>query len=161
MRAIVRIRARFIFFKVTTMTTTVSAKPAEVRRDWFLVDAEDKTLGRLATEIARRLRGKHKPIYTPHVDTGDYIVVINAEKIRVTGNKMQNKMYHHHTGYVGNLKSISLEKQLEKAPERVLDSAVRGMLPRSPLGRAMMKKLRIFAGSEHTHQAQQPQTLDI
>jgi len=143
------------------MTTTVSAKPAEVRRDWFLVDAEDKTLGRLATEIARRLRGKHKPIYTPHVDTGDYIVVINAEKIRVTGNKMQNKMYHHHTGYVGNLKSISLEKQLEKAPERVLDSAVRGMLPRSPLGRAMMKKLRIFAGSEHTHQAQQPQTLDI
>jgi len=143
------------------MTTTVSAKPAEVRRDWFLVDAQDKTLGRLATEIARRLRGKHKPIYTPHVDTGDYIVVINAEKIRVTGNKMQNKMYHHHTGYVGNLKSISLEKQLEKAPERVLDSAVRGMLPRSPLGRTMMKKLRIFAGSEHTHQAQQPQTLDI
>ncbi len=143
------------------MTTTVSAKPAEVRRDWFLVDAEDKTLGRLATEIARRLRGKHKPIYTPHVDTGDYIVVINAEKIRVTGNKMQDKMYHHHTGYVGNLKSISLEKQLEKAPERVLDSAVRGMLPRSPLGRAMMKKLRIFAGPEHTHQAQQPQTLDI
>jgi large subunit ribosomal protein L13 len=143
------------------MTTTVSAKPAEVRRDWFLVDAENKTLGRLATEIARRLRGKHKPIYTPHVDTGDYIVVINAEKIRVTGNKMQDKMYHHHTGYVGNLKSISLEKQLQKAPERVLDSAVRGMLPRSPLGRAMMKKLRIFAGSEHTHQAQQPQTLDI
>ena len=143
------------------MTTTVSAKPAEVRRDWLLVDAEDKTLGRLATEIARRLRGKHKPIYTPHVDTGDYIVVINAEKIRVTGNKMQDKMYHHHTGYVGNLKSISLEKQLEKAPERVLDSAVRGMLPRSPLGRAMMKKLRIFAGPEHTHQAQQPQTLDI
>lgn len=143
------------------MTTTVSAKPAEVRRDWFLVDAEDKTLGRLATEIARRLRGKHKPIYTPHVDTGDYIVVINAEKIRVTGNKMQDKMYHHHTGYVGNLKSISLEKQLQKAPERVLDSAVRGMLPRSPLGRAMMKKLRIFAGPEHTHQAQQPQTLDI
>jgi len=143
------------------MTTTVSAKPAEVRRDWFLVDAEDKTLGRLATEIARRLRGKHKPIYTPHVDTGDYIVVINAEKIRVTGNKMQDKMYHHHTGYVGNLKSISMEKQLQKAPERVLDSAVRGMLPRSPLGRAMMKKLRIFAGPEHTHQAQQPQTLDI
>ncbi len=143
------------------MTTTVSAKPAEVRRDWFLVDAEDKTLGRLATEIARRLRGKHKPIYTPHVDTGDYIVVINAEKIRVTGNKMQDKMYHHHTGYIGNLKSISLEKQLKKAPERVLDTAVRGMLPRSPLGRTMMKKLRIFAGPEHTHQAQQPQTLDI
>lgn len=143
------------------MTTTVSAKPAEVRRDWYLVDAENKTLGRLASEIARRLRGKHKPIYTPHVDTGDYIVVINAEKIRVTGNKMQDKMYHHHTGYIGNLKSINLEKQLAKAPERVLDSAVRGMLPRSPLGRAMMKKLRIFAGPEHPHQAQQPQALDI
>ncbi len=143
------------------MATTVSAKPAEVRRDWYLVDAENKTLGRLATEIARRLRGKHKPIYTPHVDTGDYIVVINAEKIRVTGNKLQNKMYHHHTGYIGNLKSISLEKQLDKAPDRVITTAVRGMLPRSPLGRAMMKKLRVFAGPEHTHQAQQPQTLDI
>ncbi|MGD2117701.1 MAG: 50S ribosomal protein L13 [Chromatiales bacterium] len=143
------------------MATTVSAKPAEVRRDWYLVDAENKTLGRLATEIAHRLRGKHKPIYTPHVDTGDYIVVINAEKIRVTGNKLQDKMYHHHTGYIGNLKSISLEKQLEKAPERVITTAVRGMLPRSPLGRAMMKKLRVFAGSEHSHQAQQPQVLDI
>jgi large subunit ribosomal protein L13 len=143
------------------MATTVSAKPAEVRRDWYLVDAENKTLGRLATEIARRLRGKHKPIYTPHVDTGDYIVVINAEKIRVTGNKLSDKMYHHHTGYVGNLKSISLEKQLQKAPDRVITTAVRGMLPRSPLGRAMMKKLRVFAGPEHTHQAQQPQTLDI
>ena len=143
------------------MATTVSAKPAEVRHDWFLVDAENKTLGRLATEIARRLRGKHKPIYTPHVDTGDYIVVVNAEKIRVTGNKLQDKMYHHHTGYVGNLKSINLEKQLEKAPERVITTAVRGMLPRTPLGRTMMKKLRVFAGPEHTHQAQQPQTLDI
>lgn len=143
------------------MGATVSAKPAEVRHDWYVVDAENKTLGRLATEIARRLRGKHKPIYTPHVDTGDYIVVVNAEKIHVTGNKLQDKMYHHHTGYVGNLKSISLEKQLQKAPERVLNTAVRGMLPRSPLGRAMMKKLRIFAGPEHTHQAQQPQTLDI
>ena len=143
------------------MGATVSAKPAEVRHDWYVVDAENKTLGRLATEIARRLRGKHKPIYTPHVDTGDYIVVVNAEKIRVTGNKLKDKMYHHHTGYVGNLKSISLEKQLQKAPERVLNTAVRGMLPRSPLGRAMMKKLRIFAGPEHTHQAQQPQTLDI
>lgn len=143
------------------MATTVSAKPAEVRRDWYLVDAENKTLGRLATEIARRLRGKHKPIYTPHVDTGDYIVVVNAEKIRVTGNKLQDKMYHHHTGYVGNLKSISLEKQLDKAPEHVITTAVRGMLPRSPLGRSMMKKLRVFAGPEHTHQAQQPETLDI
>ena len=143
------------------MNTTVSAKPAEVRRDWYVVDAEGKTLGRLASEIARRLKGKHKPIFTPHVDTGDYIVVVNAEKIAVTGNKMKDKMYHHHTGYVGHLKSISLEKQLAKAPERVLETAVRGMLPRTPLGRAMMKKLRIFAGPEHTHQAQQPQPLDI
>lgn len=143
------------------MNTTVSAKPAEVRRDWYVVDAEGKTLGRLASEIARRLKGKHKPIFTPHVDTGDYIVVVNAEKIRVTGNKMKDKMYHHHTGYIGNLKSISLEKQLQKAPERVLQTAVRGMLPRTPLGRAMLKKLRIYAGPEHTHQAQQPKPLDI
>ncbi|MGB5569769.1 MAG: 50S ribosomal protein L13 [Sedimenticolaceae bacterium] len=143
------------------MNTTVSAKPAEVRREWLLVDAEGKTLGRLASEIARRLRGKHKPIFTPHVDTGDYIVVVNAEKVAVTGNKLADKMYHHHTGYIGNLKSISLEKQLQKAPERVIETAVRGMLPRNPLGRAMMKKLRIFAGPEHTHQAQQPKPLDI
>ncbi|RMG36452.1 MAG: 50S ribosomal protein L13 [Gammaproteobacteria bacterium] len=143
------------------MSTTVSAKPAEVRRDWYVVDAEGKTLGRLASEIARRLKGKHKPIFTPHVDTGDYIVVVNAEKIRVTGNKMKDKMYHHHTGYVGHLKSISLEKQLQKAPERVLETAVRGMLPRTPLGRAMLKKLRIYAGPEHAHQAQQPKPLDI
>jgi large subunit ribosomal protein L13 len=143
------------------MSTTVSAKPAEVRREWFLVDADGKTLGRLASEIARRLKGKHKPIFTPHVDTGDYIVVVNAEKVAVTGNKLQDKMYHQHTGYIGNLKSISLEKQLQKAPERVIETAVRGMLPRNPLGRAMMKKLRIFAGPEHTHQAQQPKPLDI
>ena len=141
--------------------TTVSAKPAEVRRDWYVVDAEGKTLGRLATEIARRLRGKHKAEYTPHVDTGDYIVVINAEKVHVTGNKMQQKMYHHHTGYVGNLKSISLEKQLQKAPERVLESAVRGMMPSNKLGRAMFKKLRVFAGPAHTHEAQQPKALEI
>jgi large subunit ribosomal protein L13 len=141
--------------------TTVSAKPAEVRRDWLVVDAEGKTLGRLASEIARRLKGKHKPIFTPHVDTGDYIIVVNAEKIRVTGNKLKDKMYHHHTGYIGNLKSISLEKQLQKAPERVLHTAVRGMLPRNPLGRAMLKKLRVYAGPSHNHQAQQPQALDI
>ena len=141
--------------------TTVSAKLAEVRRTWYLVDATDKTLGRLSTEIARRLRGKHKPEYTPHVDTGDYIVVINAEKVRVTGNKMSDKMYHHHTGYIGNLKSISLEKLLGKAPERVIQHSVKGMLPKNPLGRAMFKKLRVFAGPEHTHQAQQPQPLDI
>lgn len=143
------------------MSTTVSAKPAEVRREWLLVDAEGKTLGRLASEIARRLKGKHKPIFTPHVDTGDYIVVVNAEKVAVTGNKLKDKMYYHHTGYIGNLKSINLEKQLQEAPERVLQTAVRGMLPRNPLGRAMMKKLRIFAGPEHTHQAQQPKPLDI
>ncbi|WP_078122189.1 50S ribosomal protein L13 [Thiosocius teredinicola] len=143
------------------MNTTVSAKPAEVRREWLLVDADGKTLGRLASEIARRLKGKHKPIFTPHIDTGDYIVVINAEKVAVTGNKLKDKMYHHHTGYIGNLKSISLEKQLQKAPERVIETAVRGMLPRNPLGRAMMKKLRIFAGPEHTHQAQQPKPLEI
>jgi large subunit ribosomal protein L13 len=143
------------------MSTTVSAKPAEVRREWLLVDAEGKTLGRLASEIARRLKGKHKPIFTPHVDTGDYVVVVNAEKVAVTGNKLKDKMYHHHTGYVGNLKSISLEKQLQKAPERVIETAVRGMLPRNPLGRAMMKKLRIFAGPEPTPQAPQPNPLDI
>jgi len=141
--------------------TTVSAKPAEVRRNWYLVDATDKTLGRLSTEIARRLRGKHKPEYTPHVDTGDYIVVINAEKIRVTGNKRSDKMYHHHTGYVGNLKSISLEKLLIKAPEQVIQHSVKGMLPKNPLGRAMFKKLRVYAGPEHNHQAQQPQSLEI
>ena len=141
--------------------TTVSAKPAEVRRDWYLVDASDKTLGRLSTEIARRLRGKHKTEYTPHVDTGDYIVVINAEKVRVTGNKMSDKIYHHHTGYIGNLKSISLEKLLGKAPERVIQHAVKGMLPKNSLGRAMFKKLRVFAGPEHTHQAQQPQPLEL
>ena len=143
------------------MKTTVSAKPAEVRRDWFVVDADGKTLGRLASEIARRLRGKHKPIYTPHVDTGDHIVVVNAEKVRVTGNKLQDKMYHHHTGYIGNLKSINLQKLLEKAPERAIETAVKGMLPRSPLGRAMMKKLRVYAGPEHKHQAQQPKPLDL
>ncbi|MCP4996094.1 MAG: 50S ribosomal protein L13, partial [Gammaproteobacteria bacterium] len=114
---------------------TVSAKPAEVRRDWFVVDAADKTLGRLSSEIARRLRGKHKPEYTPHVDTGDYIVVVNAEKIRVTGNKMKDKLYQHHTGYVGSLKTINLEKLLDKAPERVIESAVKGMWPKNPLGR--------------------------
>lgn len=141
--------------------TTVSAKPAEVRHSWYLVDATDKTLGRLSSEIARRLRGKHKPEYTPHVDTGDYIVVVNAEKVRVTGNKLKDKMYHHHTGYIGNLKSISLEKLLVKAPEQAIEIAVKGMLPKNPLGRAMFKKLKVFAGPEHKHAAQQPQPLEI
>jgi large subunit ribosomal protein L13 len=140
---------------------TVSTKPAEVRREWYLVDAQGKTLGRLASELARRLRGKHKVQYTPHVDTGDYLVVVNAEKVRVTGNKLQDKMYHRHTGYIGNLKSINLEKLLAKAPDRVIVHAVKGMLPRNPLGRAMLKKLRVYAGPEHRHQAQQPQPLDI
>ena len=140
---------------------TFSAKPAEVRRDWFVVDATGKTLGRLSTEIAHRLRGKHKPEYTPHVDTGDYIVVVNAEKIRVTGNKLKDKMYHHYTGYVGNLKSKSLEKVLEESPERVLQNAVKGMLPRGPLGRQMFSKLRVFKGPEHDHTAQQPIPLEV
>jgi len=140
---------------------TFSAKPAEVRRDWFVVDATGKTLGRLSTEIAHRLRGKHKPEYTPHVDTGDYIVVVNAEKVRVTGNKLKDKMYHHYTGYIGNLKSKSLEKVLEESPERVLEIAVKGMLPRGPLGRQMFSKLRVFKGPEHDHAAQQPIPLEV
>ncbi len=140
---------------------TFSAKPEEVRRDWYVVDATNKTLGRLSTEIARRLRGKHKPEYTPHVDTGDYIVVVNAGKIRVTGNKMKDKMYHRYTGYVGNLKSMPLEKLMQETPERALQFAVKGMLPRNSLGRKMFSKLRVFAGPEHNHEAQQPIPLDI
>jgi len=143
------------------MTTTVSAKPAEVRRAWYLVDAEGKTLGRLASELARRLRGKHKPQYTPHVDTGDYMVVVTAAKIRVTGHKLQDKMSYRHTGYVGNLKSTNLAKLLQTAPERAIQIAVKGMLPRGPLGRAMFKKLRVYAGPNHEHQAQQPQVLEL
>ncbi len=143
------------------MKTTVSAKAEDVKRDWFLVDADGKTLGRLATEIARRLRGKHKTIYTPHVDTGDYIVVINAEKIRVTGNKAKNKMYYNHSGYMGGLKQISFEKLIDKAPERVIERAVKGMLPKNSLGRTMYRKLKVYAGKEHAHAAQQPQPLDI
>jgi large subunit ribosomal protein L13 len=140
---------------------TFSAKPAEVRRDWYVVDATNKTLGRLSTEIAHRLRGKHKPEFTPHVDTGDYIVVVNAEKIRVTGNKLKEKMYHHHTGYIGNLKTVPLDKLLATHPERALEHAVKGMLPRGPLGRKMLSKLRVFAGPEHKHTAQQPIPLDV
>ncbi len=142
-------------------TSTASAKPAEVQRDWYVVDATDKTLGRLASEIAKRLKGKHKPIYTPHVDTGDCIVVINAAKVRITGNKLNGKIYHKHTGYVGNLKSVSLGEMLAKHPERVLETAVKGMLPKNPLGRAMFRKLKVYAGPEHNHAAQQPQVLEI
>ncbi len=140
---------------------TFTAKPAEVQRDWFVIDATDKVLGRVATEVARRLRGKHKPTYTPHVDTGDYIIIINAEKIRVTGNKSTDKIYHRHTGYPGGLKSISFDKLIEKAPERVIKNAVKGMLPKGPLGRAMFRKLKVYAGPEHQHTAQQPQPLEI
>jgi large subunit ribosomal protein L13 len=140
---------------------TFTAKPHEVRRDWFVVDASGKTLGRLASELAHRLRGKHKPEFTPHVDTGDYIVVINAGKVHVTGNKLEDKVYHRHTGYIGHLKSEPLGKRMQRAPEQVLEDAVRGMLPKNSLGRQMLKKLRIFPGAEHNHQAQQPQALDI
>lgn len=140
---------------------TFTANAQSVERDWCVVDATDKTLGRLATEVASRLRGKHKPEYTPHVDTGDHIIVINAEKIHVTGKKLSDKYYHRHTGFIGNLKSISLGDQLEKHPERVIQSAVKGMLPRNPLGRAMFKKLHVYAGPEHPHQAQQPKALEI
>ena len=140
---------------------TFSAKNHDIDRNWYLVDAQNKTLGRLSTEIAHRLRGKHKPIYTPHVDTGDYIVVVNASKIRVTGKKMTDKVYYKHSGYIGNLKSENLETMLEKYPERVLMKSVRGMLPKSKLGRAMIKKLKIFAGTEHAHIAQQPKPLEL
>jgi len=140
---------------------TFSAKAETVKREWHVIDADGKTLGRLATEIARRLRGKHKPEFTPHVDTGDYIVVINAEKIHVTGNKKDKKIYHHFSGYIGGLKSMSLGKLLDKAPERVIENAVRGMLPKNPLGREMFRKLKVYAGPTHCHQAQQPTLLEL
>ena len=140
---------------------TFIAKNETVQRDWYVVDAEGKTLGRLAVELARRLRGKHKPVYTPHVDTGDYLVVVNAEKITVTGKKLQDKMYHRFTGYVGNLKSESLAQALERHPERVLEIAVKGMLPKNTLGRAMYRKLKVYAGPNHPHTAQQPQPLEL
>ncbi|MCC7413593.1 MAG: 50S ribosomal protein L13 [Gammaproteobacteria bacterium] len=138
-----------------------TAKPATVKHDWFVVDASGKVLGRLATEIARRLRGKHKAIYTPHVDTGDYIVVINAKDVHVTGRKRSDKKYYWHTGFPGGIKEITFEKQIARAPERVIEHAVRGMLPKGPLGRAMLRKLKIYAGAQHKHSAQQPQVLEI
>lgn len=140
---------------------TFSAKSETVQRDWFVVDATGKTLGRLCSEIASRLRGKHKPVFTPHVDTGDYIVVVNAEKVAVTGTKLDNKRYFRFTGYVGNMKSTSLKDLLDKHPERVIEIGVKGMLPKNPLGRAMYRKLKVYKGAEHPHSAQQPQTLDI
>jgi len=140
---------------------TYSAKPETVERDWYVVDAEGKTLGRLAAEIALRLRGKHKPVYTPHVDTGDYIVVINAEKIHVTGKKRSDKTYYRHSGYPGGMKTMSFEKLNSYKPELIIETAVKGMLPHNPLGRAMFRKLKVYAGSEHQHAAQQPKELNI
>ncbi len=140
---------------------TFSAKPETVKRDWFVVDASGKTLGRLASEIALRLRGKHKPEFTPHVDTGDYIVVVNAEKVAVTGNKAAAKMYWHHTGFPGGIKGINFEKLVAHRPEAPLEIAVRGMLPKGPLGRDMLSKLKVYAGATHPHAAQQPQELII
>lgn len=140
---------------------TVFAKASTIRRDWFVVDAADQTLGRLATQLAMRLRGKHKAEYTPHADTGDNLIVINADKVRVTGRKLTDKLYHHHTGWQGGLKTISLEKLLREHPERAIEFAVKGMLPKNPLGRAMFKKLHVFAGAQHPHAAQQPKALQI
>lgn len=141
--------------------TTFSAKPETVKRDWYVVDAAGKTLGRLATEIATRLRGKHKAEYTPHVDTGDYIIVINAEKVAVTGKKRTDKIYYRYTGYIGGLKEATFKEMIERHPEQVIEIAVKGMLPKGPLGRAMYRKLKVYAGNEHNHAAQQPQVLDI
>lgn len=140
---------------------TYSAKKETARHNWFVVDATDKTLGRMATEIANRLRGKHKAEYTPHVDTGDYVVVVNAEKVKVTGNKAADKNYYHHTGYPGGIKSTSFEKLIDKAPERAIEAAVKGMMPKNKLSRAMLGKLKVYAGNEHPHSAQQPQALEL
>jgi|TARA_B110000483_G_scaffold77878_1_gene97078 large subunit ribosomal protein L13 len=140
---------------------TVSARKETVTRQWYVVDAAGKTLGRLCTEIANRLRGKHKPEFTPHVDTGDYIVVVNAEKIVVTGNKTTDKLYQHHTGYPGGIKSISFDKLLLKSPEMIIEKAVKGMMPKNKLSRAMLSKLKVYAGNDHPHSAQQPTILEI
>jgi large subunit ribosomal protein L13 len=140
---------------------TTSATAATVRRDWFVVDATGQTLGRLAAEIARRLRGKHKPQYTPNCDTGDYIVVVNAAKVHTTGRKLKDKIYYRHTGYIGNMKETSLEKMLQTHPERVIEIAVKGMLPKNALGRKMFSKLHVYTGAEHSHAAQQPQPLTL
>jgi large subunit ribosomal protein L13 len=156
------IRTIAALFSVTfNSMTTYTASAKTIKRDWYVVDATDKVLGRLATGIASRLRGKHKPEYTPNLDTGDYIVVVNAEKIRVTGNKRTDKIYYRHSGYPGGLKQISFEKLMEKAPTDALTKAVKGMLPRGPLGRAMFRKLKVYAGPEHRHISQQPQALEL
>ncbi|MGH8445698.1 MAG: 50S ribosomal protein L13 [Solimonas sp.] len=140
---------------------TIFAKSETVKRDWYVIDATDKTLGRLATEVARRLRGKHKPEYTPHIDTGDYIVIINAEKVKTTGNKLNDKVYYSHSEYPGGIKSTTLGKMLDSHPERAIEKAVKGMLPGGPLGYAQFRKLKVYAGSEHPHTAQQPVALNI
>ncbi|MFH1148524.1 MAG: 50S ribosomal protein L13 [Pseudomonadota bacterium] len=140
---------------------TYSAKPNETQKKWYVVDATDKVLGRISSEIASRLRGKHKPVYTPHVDTGDFIIVVNADKIRLTGNKWSDKIYYHHTGYIGGIKSISAKDLLSKQPEDLIRFAVRGMLPKNTLGRSMLKKLKVYRGAEHPHQAQIPETLNL
>ena len=140
---------------------TFSAKPETVKRDWYIIDATDKVLGRLASEVASRLRGKHKAEYTPHVDTGDYIVIVNADKVRVTGNKEKAKTYYKHSGFIGGMKATTLDKMRAEHPERIIEIAVKGMLPKNPLGRAMFRKLKVYAGPEHQHQAQQPQALEI
>jgi large subunit ribosomal protein L13 len=145
----------------TLSSTTTFANTATVRGDWFLVDASDKTLGRLASQIAHHLKGKHKADYSPHVDMGDHIVVVNAEKVRVTGRKLTDKVYYHHTGHIGGIKSIVLDKLLDEHPERVIEFAVKGMLPKNPLGRRMFKKLHVFAGGKHPHTAQQPRPLEL
>ncbi|MBX9964763.1 MAG: 50S ribosomal protein L13 [Burkholderiales bacterium] len=140
---------------------TFSAKPQEVQRDWYVIDATDKVLGRVAVEVARRLRGKHKPIFTPHVDTGDFIVVVNVDRIKVTGNKATQKTYYRHSGYPGGIYSTTYEKLHARFPGRVLETAVKGMLPKGPLGYAMLKKLKVYAGAQHPHSAQQPKALTV
>lgn len=140
---------------------TQSIRPQDVRHDWVVIDASDATLGRLATEVARRLRGKHKPEFTPHVDTGDYVIVINAGKVRVTGRKTTDKIYYRHSGYPGGIKATPFNRLRETHPERIIETAVKGMLPRNPLGRAMYRKLKVYAGPEHPHAAQQPQVVKI
>lgn len=143
------------------MKTTVSMNAQNVRRDWYVIDATNKTLGRLASNIALRLRGKHKPTFTPHADTGDYIIVINADKVAVTGKKAKDKLYHHHTGFIGGIKTTTFEKLLAQHPTRVIERAVKGMLPRGPLGRQMYRKMKVYAGTAHPHEAQDPQPLDV
>ena len=140
---------------------TFTAKPSDIKRQWLLIDATDKTLGRLATEVAMILRGKNKPEFTPHMDTGDYVIIVNAEKVAVTGNKRKDKTYFHHTGYIGGIKSISFDKLIATHPERVIEKAVKGMLPKGPMGRVMYKKLKVYAGENHPHTAQQPQIHNI